>query len=87
MVALAVEGLAIIAQEEGRYRVAVELWGFSDELRSIWVIPLTDERIRERDRYLEEAERALGRDVVEDALAAGRLLSLPDALARFRASR
>jgi len=85
MVALAVEGLAIIAQDEGRHRLGVELWGYADELRSTWVIPLLDQRLHERERYLADARGAVGAEVVAHAFAAGRDLSLHEAISRFRA--
>lgn len=82
MVAIAVEGLAMMAQDDARAQDGAELWGFADGIRVACGMPLSPARQIERDRYLDDARARLGVDAVDRALAAGRLLSHEDVLSR-----
>lgn len=84
VVALALEGLAIVAHQEDRDPDALALWGYTDRLRSDLVIPLTANRRADRDRYLARARARLGDDEVERGLAAGRAMTAAEVLARVR---
>ncbi len=84
MVAIAVEGLAIIAHREDRHSCAGELWGFAQQLRLVSAVPLSHERLVEQDRYLDQASARIGQEAVARALAAGRCLSLSEVLVRAR---
>ena len=82
MVAIAVEGLAMMAQDGGRSRDGVELWGFADGIRDACGMPLSPARQIERGRYLDRARECLGDEAVDRALAVGRLLSHEDVVSR-----
>ena len=84
VVALALEGLAIVAHHEERDADALPLWGYTDRLRTDLVIPLTANRRADRDRYLARARARLGDEEVEHGLAAGRTLTAGEVLARVR---
>ena len=79
-VALAVEGLACIAQARERDRAATELWGFADELRATSAIPLSGERSQDRDDQLRQLGDRIGSGKVEVGLAAGSMLSFQQVL-------
>ena len=55
MVAMAVEGFAVLAHGEGRDSQAALLWGFAEELRSKQAVTLNGQRLAERDRLLADA--------------------------------
>jgi predicted ATPase/Tfp pilus assembly protein PilF len=74
-VALAVEGFALVAHEEGRHLDAARLWGFTEELRSAQSVPLSAERQAERERRLAQARSEAGPQPVDEAMAAGRHLT------------
>lgn len=80
VVALAVEGLAIVAQEEERDADSARLWGYSAQLRSVQAMPLTDARLVERERYLARARARIGDEEVARLLNAGRAMSLAEVL-------
>ncbi|MDQ6617528.1 MAG: hypothetical protein M3083_22970 [Actinomycetota bacterium] len=82
MVAIAVEGLAIIAHLENCPSRAVELWGFAQHLRQVSAMPLTQERLLEQGRYLAQASAQIGPDAVRRGLASGSRLSLGEVLVR-----
>ena len=77
VVALAVEGLAIVAQEEGRDSDGAQLWGYADRLRSSLVMPLTQDRVAERDHHLRQARARLGDDEVDRGDGRGSRAQLP----------
>jgi predicted ATPase/DNA-binding SARP family transcriptional activator len=86
VVALAVEGLAIVAHEDGRDADGAALWGYADELRTTRSMPLTAERLAERERHLERARHRLGTDETELAVAGGRRLGIHEVLALIDAA-
>jgi non-specific serine/threonine protein kinase len=86
VVALALEGLAIVAHEEGRDTDGLVLWGYTDRLRSELVIPLPENRRAERERYLARARARMGDDEVERGLDAGRGLTAVEVRLRVGAS-
>jgi predicted ATPase/DNA-binding SARP family transcriptional activator len=81
VVALAVEGLAVVAHQEDRHREAAELWGFAGRLRAASAGPMTPERAAERDEHLDRARRRIGGELVEQALVAGGALQMDQVLA------
>jgi predicted ATPase/DNA-binding SARP family transcriptional activator len=83
-VALAIEGFAELAHLDGRDADAARLWGFSDELRSSRAIPLSGDRLAEKERMLAEARERSGDAVVAEGMAAGRRLTYPQVLDEVR---
>jgi len=83
VVALAVEGLAIVAHEEERDADGALLWGYAEALRAEQVMPLTEARLAERDRHLAMARARVGGDPVTDMLRAGRAMSFLEILRRL----
>lgn len=75
MVAIAVEGLAMILHEDERHEDAAKLWGFADELRERSASPPTTDRIRQREVHLDAARAALGGEAIDREFSTGRLLS------------
>ena len=86
VVALALEGLAIVAHEEGRDSDGVRLWGYTDEMRTEKVMPLTGGRLVERDRYLDHARSVLGDVEVQRSLEAGRAMDFHEVMYRVGAT-
>jgi tetratricopeptide (TPR) repeat protein len=82
VVALALEGLAIVAHQEGRDAEGILLWGYTARLRSELATPLTENRRAERDRHLGGSRSRLGDDEVERLLEAGRGLTAQEVLGR-----
>jgi predicted ATPase/DNA-binding SARP family transcriptional activator len=75
MVAIAFEGLAIVAGRLGKHSAAVGIWSYAAELRQRYHIPLTAERQRERERCIDECRAVIGADTFTEAWAAGQNLN------------
>jgi predicted ATPase/DNA-binding SARP family transcriptional activator len=85
VVALAVEGLAVVAAEDGRDDEGARLWGYTESLREARGMPLTGARRAEREHHLARARARLGTGEAERALNAGRRMSFEDVLVRVGA--
>ena len=80
IVALAVEGLAVLAHREGRDSEAVLLWGYAGAVRTVAACPMTAEAMAERDGHLEQAGHRIGAGLVERELRRGAVLAFEDVL-------
>ncbi|MGH9280289.1 MAG: BTAD domain-containing putative transcriptional regulator [Acidimicrobiales bacterium] len=84
-VALALDGLAVVAHVDGRHFDAAQLWGVSDELRSTRAVPLNAERRAQRDRWWETGRSEIGTIPFDQAMAAGRHLPYSQVLDQLTA--
>jgi hypothetical protein len=80
MVAIALEGLAMICARRDQDAAAVSLWGFTDDLRQRAGMALSEERRRERDAGLARARDRLDEARFEQADVLGRAMSLDEVL-------
>jgi tetratricopeptide (TPR) repeat protein len=80
LVAIALEGMAMICARRGRQGDAVSLWAFAGEVRRRSALPLSDERRRERDAELAVARQVLSEQAYEQAEAIGRSLTQAEAM-------
>jgi predicted ATPase/class 3 adenylate cyclase len=78
--AIAMEGLAIIAARHHQYRDSVVLWGFAEAVRQRSLLPLSQDRSDERERWLAVARTVLGAEGAERAWQQGTSLTREEAL-------
>ncbi|HEX8805207.1 MAG TPA: hypothetical protein VF743_13465, partial [Acidimicrobiales bacterium] len=80
MVAIALEGLAVLAGLADRHAEAAALLGFTQEMRERGHISLSGSREAERAELLARVEEAVGSARAQDELARGRALDLDGAV-------
>lgn len=81
VVALALEGLSLLAHYGGAHTAAARLVGFTAELRRRWNTLMTTPWEAEREKWLDRAREILGPERVELELERGAGLSLDAAIA------
>jgi predicted ATPase/DNA-binding SARP family transcriptional activator len=81
-VAIAIEGLAIVAEHRGRGVDAAVLLGYACQLRATYHIPLSQDRLREQETLLQRLDERIGFEARDRAMSVGAGFSLPEATER-----